>query len=62
MVDIVLITDAVLQMQVIVNGSNNVFLGNMLRNQIVDLALNCFLDILDAFIFFQYLFQSRIIY
>ena len=38
MVDIVVITDAVLQMHVIVDGSNDIFLCDMLRNQLMDVC------------------------
>ena len=40
MVDIVLITDTILQVQVVVDGSNDVFLGNVLRNQLGDILMN----------------------
>ncbi len=35
MVDVVFITQTVLQMHVIVNGSQDIFLGDMLRNQLM---------------------------
>ena len=62
MVDIVVVSDAVLQMDVIVNGSNDIFLGNMLRNQLVNITLHGCLKLLRIGGFFQYFFQSRIIY
>ena len=62
MIDIVIISNAVLQMNIVVNGSNNIFLCDMLRNQLVDIALYSLFDLLFASGFFQYLFQRRIIY
>ena len=44
MVDIVVISDAVLQMHVIVDGSNDIFLRDMLRNQLMDAVMDGFLD------------------
>ena len=62
MVDVVLAADAILQMHVIVNGSKNVFLGDMLRNELMDILVDCSLDILKILIFFQYFSQSRVVY
>ena len=61
MIDIVIVSDTVLQMHVIVNRSKNVFFCNMFRNQIVDISVNCFFDILNICIFFQNLCQNRIV-
>ena len=36
MIDIVIVSDAVFQMDIIINGSQNVFLCNMLRYQLMD--------------------------
>ena len=62
MVDIVVSTDPIFQMDIIVNGSKNIFLCNMLRDQIVDIAADRLFDILEVTIFFQYRLQRRIIY
>ena len=40
MVDIVRGTDAAFQMHVVIDGSNDVFLGNVLRNQLGDILMN----------------------
>ena len=37
MVDIIIISNAILQMHIVVNGSKDIFLGDMLRNQIMDI-------------------------
>ena len=62
MVDIIVVADAVLQMDIVVDGCNDIFLRNVLRNQIVYGSANCILNIVNAFIFFQYFFKYRIIY
>ena len=59
MVDIVIVTDAVLKMDIVVYGSNNILFGNVLRNQIMYIILNSirklfgflgeFVDNLDQF-------------
>ncbi len=62
MVDIVIIADAILQMDVIVNGSQNVFLCNMLRNQFVYILADhlCKLRRIAA-VLVKNLLQNRII-
>ena len=63
MVDVVFVTDAVLQMHVIVNGSQNIFLGDMLRNQLVHILADCFCKRFGILrILFQNLCQYRIVY
>ncbi|GFI11334.1 hypothetical protein IMSAGC007_03808 [Lachnospiraceae bacterium] len=62
MVNVVVIAHTVFQMQVIVNGSNNIFLCNMLWNQLVNITLHGCLALLQIARFIQYLFQSRVIY
>ena len=42
MVDIVIIADTVLQMDIIINGSKDIFLRNMLRNQFVYILVDRF--------------------
>ena len=39
-VDVVVISKSILQMHIIVNGSKDIFLCNMLRNQVVDIPLD----------------------
>ena len=62
MVDIVVIADAVLQMHVIVDGSNDILLRDMLRNQLMDAVMDGFFDGIQIVIFFQNFFKYRIIY
>ena len=62
MVDIVICTNAILQMDVVVDRSNDIFLCNMLRNQVMDRPLDRIFDIIDIIIFFQYFFKDRIVY
>ena len=38
MVDIIRIADAAFQMHVVVDGSDDIFLRNMLRNQVMDIS------------------------
>ena len=62
MVDIVIISDAIFQMHIVVNGSQNIFFGNMLRNKIMDISLNSGFDVFEIIIFFQDFFKHRIVY
>ena len=63
MINIVIIAKTVLQMHIIINGSNNIFLRNVLGNQLMDILLNCIRKRFGIFrIFFQKLRQNRIIY
>ena len=62
MVDIVICTNAILQMDVVVDRSNDIFFCNMLRNQVMDRPLDRIFDIIDIIIFFQYFFKDRIVY
>ena len=62
MVDIVICTNAILQMDVVVDRSNDIFLCNMLRNQVMDRPLDRIFDIIDIIIFLQYFFKDRIVY
>ena len=43
MVDIVCVADAAFQMHVVVDGSDDVFLGDMIRDQLGDVLMNQFL-------------------
>ena len=62
MVDIVVISDAVLQMHVIVDGSDDILFRDMLRNQLMDAVMDGFFDGIQIVIFFQNFFKNRIIY
>ena len=62
MVDIVIISDAIFQMHIVVNGSQNIFFGNMLRNKIMDISLDSGFDVFEIIIFFQDFFKYRIVY
>ena len=63
MVDIIVVADAVLQMHVIVDGSKNIFLGNMLGNQVVDIPADRRLRYpLSSRLLLQNLSQHRIVY
>ena len=64
MVDIIIRTDAVLQMHVVVDGSQNVFLRNVLRNQLADASAKCLcksLRILVVLVLKQDLTECRIV-
>ena len=62
MVDIVIMSDSVFQMHIVVDGSKDVFLCDMLRNKVMDISLDSSFDILKIIIFFQNLFEYRIVY
>ena len=62
MVDVIIVAKAILQMHVIVDGRKYIILCNMLRNQIMDLAADRLLDILQIRVLFQNLLQNRIIH
>ena len=62
MVDIIGISCAVFQMHVVVDGSENIFLCDMFRNQVVDVTFDRLFDLFDIGIFLQDLFQNRIVY
>ena len=61
MVNIVIISDAVLQVHVVVDGGKNIFLCDMLGNQIMNGSVHSLLKLLRVGILFQKLFQHRII-
>ena len=60
-IDIIVIAQTILQMHVIVNGGQNILLGNVFRDQIVNIALDSVFDILDICIFGKNSGQHRII-
>ena len=63
MVDIIIRTNTILQMNIIVNRSKNIFLRNMLRNQIVNISVDRILEFIDiTCCLFQDCSQNRIIY
>ena len=63
MVDIVIVADAVFQMDVIINGSDDIFLRNMLRDQLMDVLPDGLCQLFRIRrILFQDLRQDRIIY
>ena len=52
MIDIICSTDLLFQMHIVVDGSNDIFLGDMLRNQFVDISVDRFFQrflIISAF-------------
>ena len=62
-VDIIIRTNTILQMHVIVNRSKNIFLRNMLRNQVVNISVDRILEFIDiTCCLFQDCSQNRIIY
>ena len=63
MIDIIIISDAVFKMHIIVNGSKDIFLGYMLGNKLMDIALYSFAKRLGVFrILIKYLPEYRVIY
>ena len=62
MVDIIFCTDFVLKMHIIVNGSDNIFLCNVLRNQIHSVAADLLFQLVTAQALFEDAFQYRIEY
>ena len=62
MVDIILISKAIFQMHVVVNGSENVFPCDMLRNQVMNAAVNRIFNVFHIRILSKNFLQSRIIY
>ena len=48
MVDIVVIPQTILQMDIIVNGRNNVLFRNMLRNQVMYIPTDSILKFIDV--------------
>ena len=62
MVDIVIVADAVLQMDIVVDGSDDILFRDMLRNQLLDAVMDGLFDGIQIVIFFQIFFKNRIIY
>jgi len=63
MVDIIIVAQAILQMHIIVDGSQDIFLGNMLGYQFMYVLLDCFCQLLGIIAeLFQDLGQNRIVY
>ena len=62
-VDIIIVAQTILQMHIIVNGSKDIFLGNMFWNQFIYIFLDSFCKLLRIItILIQNRFQHRIIY
>ena len=40
MVDIIIVTKAILQMHIVVNGRKDIFLGDVFRDQVVDITFD----------------------
>ena len=57
-VDIIGISCAVFQMHVVVDGSENIFLCDMFRNQVVNVTFDRLFDLFDIGIFLQDLFPE----
>ena len=49
-------------MHVVVDGSENIFLCDMFRNQVVNVTFDRLFDLFDIGIFLQDLFQNRVVY
>ena len=62
MVNIVLVADVILQMHIVVNGSEDIISGDMLRNQLVNARLKFISDVLGILILLKDLTENRIIY
>ena len=63
MVDIVCIADLTLQVHVVIDGSDDVFLRDVLRNQLTHIPVDLILQrILIVASFFQNSFEYRVIY
>ena len=62
MVNIVIIAQPIFQMDIIVNGCQNILFCNMLWNQIMDIPSDRLFNIVDIIVLFQNAFQHRIIY
>ena len=63
MVDVICVAHLLLQMHIIVNGSKDIFLCNVLWNQVVDISAHSLLKrLLVGASFFQDRSQGRVIY
>ena len=63
MVDVICVAHLLLQMHIIVNGSKDIFLCNVLWNQVVDVPADSLLKSLPVGTsFFQNRSQGRVIY
>ena len=61
MIDIIVISKSVLQMHVIVDGSKNIFFGNMFRNQQRNTSADCLIAFFRFVILLQNFLQFRIV-
>ena len=62
MVDIIIVSKAILQMHIVVDGRKDIFLGDVLRNQVMDITFDCLTSVLKCVIFFQNFFEYRVVY
>ncbi len=64
MIDIILASDFLFQMHAVVNRSKNVFLCDVLWNQLMDIFMDCFLKsfLITSIHFIQDTTQYRIVY
>ena len=61
MVDIVIISDAVLKMHIVIDRSKYIFPGNMLRDKLVDTSANCLLQLFLGSAAVQNLAEYRVV-
>ena len=62
MVDIIIVSKAILQMHIVVDGRKDIFLGDVLRDQVVDITFDRLTSVLKCVIFFQNFFEYRVVY
>ena len=62
MVDIIGITDAILQVHIVIDRSKNIVFRDMLGNQIVYVFADRFFDLFQFAVFFQNLCENRIVH
>ena len=61
-VDIVVVANAVLQMDIVVDGRQNILFCDMLRNQLADTLADCCLNLFYIVIIFQNFFKGWVIH
>jgi len=61
-VDIIIVTKAILQMHIVVNGRKDIFLGDVFRDQVVDITFDRITSVLKCVIFFQNFFEHWVVY
>ena len=60
-VNIIISSQSIFQVDIIVNGSKNIFHSNVFRNQFMNMTTNCFFQFIFIIIFFHQPFQFRIV-